>query len=136
MGQYRYLRLARLSDADQDRFPVPRFDPRRADRPGPSAVYGPGAARRDARDSRVAVFLFQKPDVRAETIPRARSVHSIDEAEEHAAPSARRRDDHAPWVGILRLTGRRLELFRLLTTAGALNALGPAVVVSFDAPTP
>ena len=26
LGQHRYLRLARLPDADQNRFPVPRFD--------------------------------------------------------------------------------------------------------------
>src|SRR5262245_30030027 len=95
--------MARLPDADQDRFPVPRFDPRRADRLGPGAIYGPGAARRDARDSRVAVVLFQKSDVRAEALPGTRPVHTIDEAEEHAAPPARRRVDYAPGAGVLRL---------------------------------
>ena len=46
LGQHRHLRLARLPDADQDRLPLPRLDPRRADRARPGAVHGPRAARR------------------------------------------------------------------------------------------
>jgi myo-inositol-1-phosphate synthase len=52
-------------------------------------VYGFGATQRDARDSGVALVLLQIADVRAATLPGARSVYSVDEAEEHAAPSAR-----------------------------------------------
>ena len=65
LGQHRYLRLARLQDADQDRLPVPRLDPGRADRPRPGAVHGPGAARRHERHPGVAVVLLQEPDDRA-----------------------------------------------------------------------
>ena len=35
LGQHRYLRMARLSDAGEDRLPMPRFDPGGAHRPGP-----------------------------------------------------------------------------------------------------
>ena len=38
LGQHRHLRMARLSDADQDRLPVPRLDPGGADRARPGAV--------------------------------------------------------------------------------------------------
>ncbi len=49
LGQHRHLRMARLSDADQDRLPVPGFDSGRALGAGPGAVPGPGAARRNER---------------------------------------------------------------------------------------
>ena len=46
LGRHRHLRVARLPDADQGRLPVPRLDPRRADRARPRAVPRPRAARR------------------------------------------------------------------------------------------
>ena len=46
LGQHRYLRVARLPDADQDRLPLPRLDPGGADRARPRAVHGPRAALR------------------------------------------------------------------------------------------
>ena len=47
----------------------------------------------------VAVVLFQEPDARAGPVSRARSVHSVDEAEEHVAVPERRGADYAPWDG-------------------------------------
>src|SRR5207248_24755 len=38
VGQHRSLRLARLSDADEDRLSLPRLDPGRADRARPRAA--------------------------------------------------------------------------------------------------
>ena len=61
LGQHRHLRVAGLPDADQDRLPVPRLDPRRADRPRPGAVHGPRPAGRHARHPGVAVLLLQEP---------------------------------------------------------------------------
>ena len=61
-----------------------------------------GAAR--YRHSGVAELLLQVSDDCARALSRARSVHSVDEAEEHAAPPARRRTDHAPGAGVLRLS--------------------------------
>src|SRR5579884_3858174 len=52
----------------------------------------------------MAQLLFQIAYDRARALPRARFVYSIDEAQEHAAPPARRRVDHAPGAGVLRLT--------------------------------
>src|SRR6202030_4075187 len=104
LGQYRYLWMAWLSDADQNQFPVPRFDFGGAARARPRAVYGFGASRRDARDTGMAVVLLQGADARAEHLSRARHFHPADEAQEHAALDARRRPDHAPRARILRLT--------------------------------
>ena len=59
LGQHRHLRLAGLPHADQDQLPVPRFHSGRAAGAGYRAVHGPGAARRHARHSGVAVVLFQ-----------------------------------------------------------------------------
>ena len=61
-------------------------------------------ARRHARHSGMAQLLFQVADVRARALSRARSVHSADEAEEHAALDDGRRPDHAPRRGVLRLS--------------------------------
>ena len=85
LGQHRSGRLARLPDAAQDQLPLPRQHPRRADRARRRAVPGPGEARRHARHPGVAVVLLQEPGPRARPLPRARPVHSADEAEEHAA---------------------------------------------------
>ncbi len=54
--------------------------------------------------SGMAVVLLQEPDARAGAVSRARSVHPVDEAQEHAALHARRGTDHASGTGILRLT--------------------------------
>ncbi len=55
------------------------------------------------RHSGVAELLLQVADDGPGTLSRARSVHPVDEAEEHPAPSEGRRDDHAPGAGVLRL---------------------------------
>jgi hypothetical protein len=40
LGQHRHLRVAGLPDADQGQLPVPRLDPRGADRARPRPVHG------------------------------------------------------------------------------------------------
>src|SRR5271169_2494113 len=98
--------MARLSDADQGRFPVPRlnFGGTHRSRFGVVPRFGEalsGAARH--RYPGVAELLLQVSDDGAWAVSRARSVHPVDEAEEHAAPPHGRRDDHAPGAGVLRL---------------------------------
>ena len=56
----------------------------------------------------VAVVLLQEPADGPGPLPRARPLHPADEAQEHAAPPARRRADHAPRPRVLRL-GREAE---------------------------
>ncbi len=56
-----------------------------------------------ARHSGVAELLLQVAHDRARPLSRARPVHPIHEAEEHAAPPAGRGPDHAPGPRILRL---------------------------------
>ena len=51
-----------------------------------------------SRDPGVAVVLLQEPDARPGPVPGARSVHSADETEEHAALHDGRGADHAPGV--------------------------------------
>jgi myo-inositol-1-phosphate synthase len=85
LGQHRHLRVARLSDADQGQLPVPRLDPRGADRPRSRAVHGLRAARGHERDPGVAVVLLEVPDDARGPLPGARSLHPAHEAEEHAA---------------------------------------------------
>jgi hypothetical protein len=89
VGQHRPLRMARLQDAAQDQFPVPRQHPGRAHRGRRRAVPGSGEALRHVGHPGVAVVLFQEPDVRERLVSRARSLHSADEAEEHAPPPER-----------------------------------------------
>ena len=48
-------------------------------------------------------FYFKSPQTAPGAVSGARPVHSADEAEEHAALSPRRRADHPPRLGILRL---------------------------------
>ena len=70
------------------------------------AVPRPGATRarvEGTRHSGMAQLLLQVADDRARSVSRARSVHPVDEAEEHPAPSAGRGTDHASGTGILRL---------------------------------
>src|SRR5260221_11650399 len=98
--------MAGLSHADQSRFPLPRLDSCRAYRSRPGSVSRPGQAQlRIARPGRagVAQLLFQVSNDRARFVPRARSLHPIDEAEEYAAPPEGRGTDHAPGIGVLRL---------------------------------
>src|SRR5262249_12461007 len=71
LGQYRHLWLARLSDADQDQFSLPRFDLGRSDSARSRSVYGSRTAFRDARRAGMAQLLLQKPYDRAEALPRA-----------------------------------------------------------------
>ncbi len=89
LGQHRYPRLARLQDADQGRLPLPRLDPRGADRARPGAVHGPRQARRVPRHPGVAVVLLQVPARRARPHPGARPVHPAHAPEEHAARARR-----------------------------------------------
>ena len=70
--------------------------PRRADRARSRAVSRSGETRRDERHPGVALFLLQEPGARPESVSRARSVHSADEAEEHATAHAWRGAHHAP----------------------------------------
>src|SRR5260370_21509841 len=92
-----------LSEADQDRFSLRRFDPGGAAGARAGAVHGPGAAVRDAGRAGVAVVLLQGTDERARSVSRARHLHPADEAEEHAALDARRGSDHTSGPGVLRL---------------------------------
>ena len=98
--------LARLPDAAQDQLPVPRQHPCGADRPGRGVVPRSREARRHGGHSGVAVVLFQGADVRQGAVSRARSVHSVDEAEEHAAVPRGRGANHASRTRILRLDRR------------------------------
>src|SRR3954452_18157974 len=99
--------MARLSDADQSRFPLPRLNSGSADRPRPCPLPRSGTAHPGPAPpwhSGVAELLLQRPDDRTRTLSRARSVHSIDEVEEHAAALKRRGTNYAPRIGILRLS--------------------------------
>src|ERR1700686_3472717 len=82
---------------------MPRFHSGRASGARSGAVYGLGAAFRNARHSGMAVVLFQGANDRPRALSRARRVHSAHETEEHAALDARRRTDHASGTRILRL---------------------------------
>src|SRR5580704_15008885 len=83
---------------------MPRFHSGRAHRSRSGALPRFGQARRHARHSGMAKFLFQIADVRAAALSRARFVYSAHETEEHVALDDGRRTDHPPWLGILRLT--------------------------------
>ena len=54
-------------------------------------------------------FYFKSPMTAPRALSRARPVHPVDEAEEHAAPPEGRRPDYAPGAGVLRL-GVQVEL--------------------------
>src|ERR1700683_4027615 len=102
--------MAGLSHADQSRLPVPRLDSRRAHR----ARSGPAGRSRKTldsaegnRNSGVAELLLQVSNDGAGALSRARSLHSVDETEEHAAIFERRGTDHAPGPGVLRLRLQR-----------------------------
>src|SRR4029077_15707681 len=102
--------MAGLSHADQSRLPVPRLDPGCAHRAGSSAVPRPGTAQYAiawAGNSGMAELLLQVSHDRSGTLSGARSVHSADEVEEHSPLPEGRRADHAPGIGILRLTRKK-----------------------------
>src|SRR5271170_1473929 len=111
MGQHRYLRMARLSDADQSGLPLPRLDSGGADRAGSGSIPRPCAAHARATppgNSGVAELLLQVADDRAGIVSGARSVHPVDEAEKHSAALEGRRAYHASRIGILRLDTARV----------------------------
>src|SRR5262249_6500137 len=131
----RYLRLARLSDADQGRLSVPGFDSGSPHRARPRAVPRPGAAQpRVARagHSGVVELLSEVAHDGAGTLSRARSFHPAYEAAEHATPPARRPPHHPFGTGILRLAiGSRSTSHATLAPgsrqiAGTVPALGCA----------
>ena len=107
VGQHRHLRLAWLPDAVEGELPVPRLDSGGAHRVGPGAVPRSGEAHAGAeidRDSGVAELLSEVAADGRGALSGARSVHPVDEAEEHAAPHHGRGSDYAPGTGVLRLT--------------------------------
>ena len=71
-------------------------------------------------------FYFKSPMTRAGPVPRARSVHPAHEAEEHAAPPARRRADHPPRHRVLRLARSREPLARRCDCDGSPEAAASA----------
>src|SRR5207245_5296360 len=109
LGQHRHLRLARAADADQDRFSVSRFHPRRADRPRPDPLPRSGAARGAFRHPGVALLLLQIADVAAGLKARARSLHPAPEVDQHAADPGWRGGPRPLGAGLLRGGGRAGE---------------------------
>ena len=61
LGQHRHRRVDGLSDADQGQLPLPRFDPRRADRARPRAVQRLRAARGHEGHPGMAMFYYKSP---------------------------------------------------------------------------
>src|SRR5271165_1763214 len=117
--------MARLSDADQGRFSLPRLHPRSAHCARPRAVPRPGetlvgAARH--RHPGMVELLLQIADDAAGVISRARPVHPVHEAEEHAAPPEGRRADHASRAGVLRLEIAAVTASSTLETKSLLKS--------------
>src|SRR5437867_12325163 len=65
---------------------------------------------RYARHSRVAEFLLQESNVRRRVVPRARSVHPVDETQKYPALFERRGPDHPFRYGVLRLRNSTPQL--------------------------
>src|SRR5579859_6533691 len=106
LGQHRYLRMARLSNADQSRFPVPRLDSGGADRARSGAFPRPRTAHARTAppgNSGMAELLLQVADDGTGAVSGTRFVYPVDEAEEHAAALKGRGADYAFGAGILRL---------------------------------
>src|SRR5580704_247232 len=103
MGQHRHFRLARVSNADQGGFPMPRLDSGCAAGSGSRSLSGPRATGWNEGHSGVAELLLQVADDRSRPVSRARPVYPVDEAEEYAALDDGRGFDHAPRAGVLRL---------------------------------
>src|SRR3989442_661210 len=112
--------MAGLSDADQGRLPVPRFHHRRADRTRSGPVLRPGAAGTPVGDPGVAVVLLQEPPDGPGTVPRARSVHPADQAQEHAAVVDGRGTNHPPRHRVLR---EGVSVSQYVVTAVGLAAI-------------
>src|SRR5260370_41759246 len=74
----------------------------------------------------MAEFLFQIAHVRAAALSRARLIHPAHETEKHLALDDGRRADHAPRLGILRLTPLACSVkngtFRTAAVVPALSA--------------
>src|SRR5205823_9783422 len=70
---------------------------------------------------RVAALRVQVAHARAGALPGARSVHSVDETEEHVALDDGRRSDHAPRRGILRLRLAQAHRRGRLTGHGSMK---------------
>src|SRR5579872_122338 len=101
--------MARLPDADQGRFPLPRLDPSRAHRPRSRPVPRPRAPLLDAAGPwhpGMAQLLLQVPNDRSRPLSGTRPLHPVDEVEEHPPPPQGRGIDHAPGTGVLRLRFR------------------------------
>src|SRR5438093_2927255 len=120
LGQHRHFRMARLSDADQGRLPVPRLHPRRADRARPGPVLRPGAAGAPVGDPGVAVVLLQEPPDGPGALPRARPVYPTDQAQEHAAVADGRGTNHPPRYRVLR---EGVSVAQYVVTAVGLAAI-------------
>src|SRR5207237_5116052 len=101
--------MARLQDADQDRFPLPRLDSGRADRAGFGALPRPRATHGYEGRAGMVVILFQIANDGAGSVSRTRHFYSVDEAQEHLASPAWRGFDHASWPRVLRLRQRRFR---------------------------
>src|SRR2546425_1461104 len=112
--------MARLSDADQGRLPVPRLHPGGAHRARPRVLLRPGAARPALRDPGVALLLLQEPADGAGPVPRARPLHPADEAQEHAALAQGRGADHPPRHRVLR---EGVSVAQYVVTAAGLGAI-------------
>src|SRR5438876_1880411 len=112
--------MARLSDADQGRLPVPRLHPGGAHRARPRAVLRLGAAGRALRHPGMALLLLQEPANGARPVPRARPLHPADEAQEHAALAQGRGPDHPPRHRVLR---EGVSVAQYVVTAGGLGAI-------------
>src|SRR5205085_9802932 len=81
----------------------------RAPRPRPRSLPRFGAADRDEGGAGMALLLLQITADRARTLPGARHLHSVDEAQEYSAPPARRRLDYTSRSGILRLRNKEIS---------------------------
>ena len=114
-------------DADQDQLPLPRLDPRRADRPRPRPLQRPRPPCGNEGDPGVALVLLQEPDARSGALPGARSLHPADEAQEHAALDEGRGADHPPRHRVLRLVSHRRD--KASATGDGADAPSPSSVL-------
>src|SRR5262245_43406762 len=95
--------MAWLSHADQDQLPMPRQYSGSADRTGSRTVHGTGATMRKARHSGMVKLLFQEPNARPGSLPRARPVYPVDETEKYPTVPSGGGSDNTFGHGVLRL---------------------------------
>jgi myo-inositol-1-phosphate synthase len=103
------LRLARLSHAVEGQLPLPRLDSGRSDCARSGALPRFGQAHAGSQIPRHSGVVELLPEVSADCegpLPGARSLHPVDETEEHIAPHYGRGSNHAPWPRVLRLRPR------------------------------